>query len=50
MSLVTVAAPCTDKIIKNGPSVFEKGDHLLQNSILNFVFNLSQTSEIALES
>jgi len=32
---------CTGKIIKNGLRVFERGEHLLQNGILHFVFKLS---------
>jgi len=38
-----------EQIIKNG-LFFEKGEHLLQNGILHFVFKFSQSSEIALES
>jgi len=36
MSLVTVVAPCTGKIIKKGLDVFERGENLLQNGILIF--------------
>jgi len=32
------------------PSVFKRGDNLLQNSILQFVLRLSQSSEIVLQS
>jgi len=32
------------------PNVFGGGEHLLQNGILNFVFRLSQSSGIVLES
>jgi len=45
-SLVLAVAPCTGKIIKNGLSVFERGETFLQNGILHFVFRLSQLSEI----
>jgi len=37
-SLVAVLAPRTGKIIKN---VVERGENLLQNGILHFVFKLS---------
>jgi len=40
----------TEKIIKNGQNVFERGENLLQNGILHFVFSFSQLSEIALKS
>jgi len=43
-SLVSVVAHRTGKIIKNG--VFDRGEHFLQNGILHFVFQLSQSSEI----
>jgi len=46
-SLVAVLAPRTGKIIKNGPSVFERRENLLQNDILQFMFTFSQSSEIA---
>jgi len=49
-SLVTVVAPRTGKIIKNGRSVFERGEKLLQNGELHFVFKLSQSSEMVLQS
>jgi len=35
-SLVAVIAPLTGKIIKNGLSVFESGENLLQNEKLSF--------------
>jgi len=35
---------------KNGPKVFERGDNLLQNCILNFTFRLSEPSGITLKS
>jgi len=38
------------KIIKNYLRVFERGKNLLQNGILHFVFKLSQSSEIVLQS
>jgi len=41
-------APHTDKFMKNGLSVFERGENLLQNGILHFVFKFSQLSEIPL--
>jgi len=50
ISLVTVVAPRAGKIIKNGFGVFERGENLLQNCILHFVFRYNQSSEIALES
>jgi len=34
----------------HGLNVFERGEKLLHNGILNFTFMLSQPSEIALES
>jgi len=37
-SLATAVAPHTGKIIKNDLSVFERGQNLLQNDILHFVF------------
>jgi len=49
-SLVAAVAPRTGKIIKNGLHVFERGENLLQNGILNFVFRFSRSSEVALES
>jgi len=47
-SLVVVVAPRTGKIIKNSLSVFKRGEKLLQNGLLYFVFGFSQSSEIAL--
>jgi len=42
--------PRTDKIIKNGLNdIFERGENLLQNGVLHFVFRFSQSSEMALE-
>jgi len=49
VGLVAVVAPRTGKIVKNGFRVLERGEKLLQNSILHFVFRFSQSSEIALE-
>jgi len=40
----------TGKIIKNGLSVFEREENLLQNGILHFEFKLSQSSEIVLQN
>jgi len=40
-SLVAVVAPRTGKINKNRRSVFERGENLLQNSILHFAFKLT---------
>jgi len=49
--LAGVVTPRTGKIIKNSlGGVFERGEHLLQNSILHFTFKLSQSSGISLES
>jgi len=48
--LAGVVTPRTGKIIKNSLGVFERGEHLLQNSILHFTFKLSQSSGISLES
>jgi len=42
-----VVALRTGKIIKN---VFERGEHSLQNGILNFVFKSSQSSKIVFQS
>jgi len=41
-----IVAPRTGKIVRNGLSVFERGEKFLQNGILHFVLS----SEIALES
>jgi len=49
-SLVAVVASHTGRIWKKPPPCFERGQHLLQNGILNFVFRLSQSSRITLES
>jgi len=46
-SLVVVVSPRKGK---NWPSVFERGENVLQNGILHFVFMLSQSSEIVLQS
>jgi len=35
-SLAAAATPCTGKISKNGLSIFERGENLLQNGILHF--------------
>jgi len=48
-SLATAVAPRTGKIIKNDLHVndlhvFKRGENLLQNGILYFVFKLSQLS------
>jgi len=43
-------APRTGKIVENGFHVLERGENLLQNGILHFMFKFSQTPEIALES
>jgi len=40
-SLVAVVPPRIGKIIKDGPSVFEREENLLQNGVLHFVFKLS---------
>jgi len=47
--LVAAVTPCTGKIIKNGLHVFERGENLLQNGILHFVFTINQLPEIALQ-
>jgi len=49
-SFAAHVAPRTGKINKNGPRVFKRGENLLQNGILHFVFKLSQSSEIVLQS
>jgi len=49
-SFVEAVAPPTGKFIKNGLSLFERAEHLLQNGILHFVFSFCQLSKIALES
>jgi len=41
-SLLAVVVPRAGKIIKNGLSVFGRGEILLQHGILHFVFRLSQ--------
>jgi len=45
-SLAAAVVPRTGKIIKKGRRVFERGENLLPNGILHFVFTLSQSSEI----
>jgi len=48
--LVAAVAPrITGKFIKNGLSVFERGEIFLKNGVLHFVFTFGQLSEIALE-
>jgi len=42
MSLAASVAPRTGQIIKNNLHVFERGENLLQNDILHFVFKFSQ--------
>jgi len=53
-SLAAAVVPRTDKIIKNIKllklRIFERGENLLQHDILHFVFNLSQSSEVVLQS
>jgi len=49
-SLVATVAPRAGKIIKDRLRIFEIGENLLQNGILHFVFKLSQSSEIILQS
>jgi len=44
-SLVVVVAPRIDKFINNGLSVFERGEDLLQNGILHFVFKSEIVSQ-----
>jgi len=46
-SLAAVVKPRTGKIIKNGLRAFERGENLLQNSILHFAFFAS--SEIVIQ-
>jgi len=48
MSLIAAVAPHTRKIWKNR-RVFERGQNLLQNDVLNFTFRLSQLSGITFE-
>jgi len=38
------------RIMKNGLHIFERGKNLLQNGILHFVFKLTHSSEIVLQS
>jgi len=45
-----VVAPRTGKIIQTAFRDFEREENFLQNIILHFVFRVSQSSEIALES
>jgi len=49
-SFAAPVAPCTGKINKNSLRVFERGEDLLQNCTLHFVFKLNQSSEIVLQS
>jgi len=37
-SFLAVIGPRTDKTIKNGLSIFEREQNLLQNGVLHFVF------------
>jgi len=46
VAAVAAVTPRKGKIIKN-VDVFERGENLLQNGILRFVFRFSQSSEIA---
>jgi len=48
-SFAAPVAPRTGKINKND-LVFERGENFIQNGILHFVFKLSQSSEIVLQS
>jgi len=38
-------APLTGEIIKKSPTIFERGESLLQNGMLHFVFWIGQLSE-----
>jgi len=49
-SLAAAVAPRTGKIFKIILCGFERRENLLQNGIPLFVFKLSQSSEIALQS
>jgi len=49
-SLAVAVAPRTGKIIKNGRRIFERGENLLQNSILHSLVKLRQSSEIVLQN
>jgi len=49
-SLAAAVVPRAGKINKNSLSVFERGENLLQRGILHFVFKLSQSSGILLQS
>jgi len=49
-SLALDVVPCTAKIIKNRRNIFERGEYLLRNGVLNFVFRISQLSEIELQN
>jgi len=40
----------TGETIKNRLNVIERGENLLQNGMLHFVFGISQLSEIELQS
>jgi len=40
-SLAATVAPRTSKIIKNGLRAFERGESLLQNCVIHFVFKLT---------
>jgi len=48
--LAAAVVPRKGKIIKNDFSVFERGENFIQNGILHFLFKLSQSSEIVLQS
>jgi len=50
MSLAAAITSRTGKIITNGIRVFERRENLLRNGLLHFVFKLSQSSEIMLQS
>jgi len=49
-SLVAAVAPRTGKYITNRINVFERGENLLPNAILQFVLRFSKLPDIALES
>ena len=48
--LAGAVAPSTGKIMQNAPELFERGQNLLQNGILNFAISLSQSPAIAFQS
>jgi len=50
MSFVAIVVPQTGKIIKNSPVLSERGENLLQNGILQFLFLFRMQIKILLKN